>query len=140
MAAVMLVLASCSTQYQNHGYVPTDDQLAEVFVGKDTKDTVASVIGQPSAAGILDSSGWYYVQSRFRHFAYQQPKEIERQVVAISFDARGVVSNIERFGLENGKVIQLSRSVTESTVGGTSFLRQLLGNIGNPDAGALFGR
>ena len=57
-------------------------------------------------------------------------KEIERQVVAISFSSNGVVQNIERFGLERGEVVQISRRVTSSSVKDKSFLRQLLGNIG----------
>ena len=58
------------------------------------------------------------------------PKEIDRQVVAISFSDNGVVTNVERFGLERGRVVPLSRRVTSSSVRDQSLLRQLLGNIG----------
>jgi len=134
MMIVALILASCSTQFRNHGYVPSDAELANIIVGADTKKTVASLIGRPTASGILDSSGWYYVESRFRHYAYQAPKEISRQVVAISFDASGRVANIERFGLEDGRIIALSRRVTKSTIDEKPFLRRLLGNLGAPSA------
>ncbi|KPQ14077.1 MAG: hypothetical protein HLUCCO18_16175, partial [Rhodobacteraceae bacterium HLUCCO18] len=39
-------------------------------------------------------------------------------------------SNVERFGLEDGNVVALSRRVTDSNVQGIGFLRQLLGNLG----------
>ncbi len=58
------------------------------------------------------------------------PKEIDRQVVAISFSDTGVVENVERFGLERGQVVPLSRRVTDTGVVDNTFLRQLLGNIG----------
>lgn len=134
MMIVALILASCSTQFRNHGYAPSDAELANIIVGADDRETVASLIGRPTAAGILDNSGWYYVESRFRHYAYLAPKEILRQVVAISFDERGRVANIERFGLEDGRIIALSRRVTKSSVDEKPFLRRLLGNLGVPSA------
>ena len=71
------------------------------------------------------------MESRFRAYGFRKRVEIDREVVAISFDTDGVVENIERFGLEDGQVIALSRRVTESNIKGVSFLRQLFGNIGN---------
>ena len=41
-----------------------------------------------------------------------------REIVAITFDDSGVVRNIERFGLEDGNVVALSRRVTDSNVQG----------------------
>jgi outer membrane protein assembly factor BamE (lipoprotein component of BamABCDE complex) len=134
LLAAALILASCTVQFRNHGYVPSEAELANIIVGSDTRDTVASLIGRPTAQGVLESSGWYYVESRFRHFAYQAPREISRQVVAISFDARGRVANIERFGLQDGRVIALSRRITKSSIGKIPLLRRLLGNIGAPSA------
>ncbi len=137
LLVVAMILASCTAQFRNHGYAPSDAELANIIVGSDNKETVASLIGRPTASGILDSSGWYYVESRFRHFAYQAPKEISREVVAISFDRRGRVANIERFGLQDGRIIMLSRRVTETSIVKQRFLRRLLGNIGRPAAAGL---
>ena len=126
----MLALASCAAQYQNHGYIPSEEDLAEIIVGVDTRDTVSDVIGSPSSAGLLSTSGYYYVRSRVRSFGAQRPKVVERQVLAITFDAEGVVSNIERYGLEDGQIVTLERRVTESSVVDRTFLRQLLGSLG----------
>ncbi len=131
----IIVVSSCSAQYRNHGYVPKDDELANIIVGADTRETVASTIGNPTALGIQDASGWYYVESRFRHLGFQAPKEVERQVVAITFDGSGRVANIERFGLDKGRVVTLSRRVTETSTVKVSFLRQLLGNLGRVGGG-----
>lgn len=140
VAVVALVaLTACTTQYRNHGYAPTDAQLAEVLVGVDTRDTVADVVGPPTASGVLNEGGFFYVQSRFRLFGPLEPREIEREVVAIRFDSNDVVSNVERFGLENGRVVALSRRVTQDNVRDTTFIRQLLGSIGRFDAGDFFG-
>ena len=57
----------------------------------------------------------------------------------MSFNDNGVVSNVERFGLEKGQVVTLSRRVTESKVKGIGFLRQLMGSIGRVNAGQVLG-
>jgi outer membrane protein assembly factor BamE (lipoprotein component of BamABCDE complex) len=87
-------------------------------------------VGPPSSGGVLNDGGYYYVRSRERTFGPSAPKEIERQMVAISFDSAGVVSNIERFGLEDGKVVPLVRRITDTAVTDKSLLRQLFGNLG----------
>lgn len=123
-------LAACSPVFRNHGYVPTADELALVEVGTDTRETVGQKIGRPSTSGLLNDDGWYYVQSRYRHFGPREPKEVERQVLAITFNAAGVVENIASFGLEDGKVVEISRRVTETNVRGLTLIEQLLSNFG----------
>ncbi len=132
--AVVAALTACSATYRNHGYVPTEEELSFVAVGVDTRDTVASAIGKPGTSGLLTEGGWYYVQSRFKHTGPRKPEEVEREVLAVSFDEDGVVENIERFGLEDGRVVVLSRRVTDSNIKGVSFIRQLLGSIGRLNA------
>ncbi|WP_412562599.1 outer membrane protein assembly factor BamE [Thalassobius sp. MITS945101] len=131
----ILAVAGCSASYRNHGYVPPEEELSGIIVGLDSRDSVAETVGPPSTSGVANESAYYYVRSRVKHFAYQAPEVVEREVVAISFDSRGIVSNVERFGLEDGEVIPLSRRVTGSSVAEKGFIRQLLGNLGNVSAG-----
>ena len=130
-AVLLVAVSACSTGERRHGYVPPDEDLNQITVGVDNVDTVAELVGRPSTSGILADSGWYYVQSTFSNYGYREPKEIDREVVAISFDEAGVVQNIERFGLEDGRVVAISRRVTDSNIKGVGFLRQLFGSIGN---------
>ena len=139
IGVLFLTLAACSATYQNHGYVPPDEDLDLITVGVDTRDSVADSVGRPTSFGVLQEGGWYYTQSRWRHFAYKAPQIIDRQLVAITFDKDGVVENVERFTLEDGRVIALSRRVTDSNIKGISFLRQLLGNLGNFNASQVLG-
>lgn len=131
----LLALAACTAIYRNHGYIPRDQDLEKVVVGESTTETVARDVGRPSSTGLLTGGAWYYVGSRFRHYGARAPKEVDRQVVAISFNDEGVVENVERFGIERGEVIVISRRVTESNIKGVGILRQILGNIGNFTAG-----
>ncbi|MES2967563.1 MAG: outer membrane protein assembly factor BamE [Pseudomonadota bacterium] len=135
----LAVAVACSPVFRNHGYIPPDTELALIEVGTDTRETVAEKVGRPSTEGLLNDVGWFYVQSRWQHRGALAPKEIERQVVAITFTEGGTVQNVERFGLEQGKVVPLSRRVTESNIKGIGLIRQLLGNIGRIGPGALAG-
>lgn len=136
---LLLALGACAPQYENHGYVPPEDQLEQVVVGSDTKETVAAKIGVPTSAGVLNDDSYYYVKMRKRALGFLAPKEIDREVVAISFSESGVVQNVERFGLEQGQVVPLSRRVTSSAVQDKSFLRQLMGNLGRFSSTAFGG-
>jgi outer membrane protein assembly factor BamE (lipoprotein component of BamABCDE complex) len=129
--ACLAVASACTPIFENHGYIPPAEDLAEIKVGVDTRDSVIEAVGAPSSSGVVRDSGFYYVRSKVRHYGPKRPEVVERQLVAISFDQRGVVRNIERFGLEDGIIVQLDRRVTELSIEGTGFLRQLLGNIGN---------
>ncbi|MGB3313843.1 MAG: outer membrane protein assembly factor BamE, partial [Albidovulum sp.] len=55
----LIALAACSAQYRNHGYVPRDEDLAEVVVGESTQDAVARAVGRPSSTGLLTGGAWY---------------------------------------------------------------------------------
>jgi outer membrane protein assembly factor BamE (lipoprotein component of BamABCDE complex) len=136
-AIAALALAGCSAIYKKHGYVPTEEQLAEVVVGVDTKDSVAETIGAPTASGVLNDGGYYYVSTLMRTRGAGATKPVSRSLVAISFDSRDVVSGIERYSLEDGRVIPLERRVTSSSVEDKTFIRQLLGNLGNFNPGSL---
>ncbi len=138
VVAAIAGLSGCAAQYRNHGYAPSDDQLSDVAVGIDTRDTVAETIGPPTGSGVLNDQGYFYVSSRVRHFGPLEPQIVDRQVVAVSFREDGVVENIERFTLEDGRVVPLSRRITDNNVRNSGLLRQLLVNLRNFDPAAIF--
>jgi len=134
IAAVLttvLLVAGCTRIERSHGYVPTDRELSNIEVGRDTRETVSVIIGRPSLSSLRSVDGWYYVRSDYETFLFREPEEVNREIVAILYSDAGTVANIERFGLEEGRLIALSRRVTDSNVSGVGFLRQLLGNVGN---------
>jgi len=98
---------------------------------------VIEAVGPPSSTGVLDASGLYYISTRMRHYGPREPQVVERELVAIELDARGVVQGIERYSLADGRVVPLERRVTSSSVSDKTFLRQLLGNLGRIDPGTL---
>lgn len=134
----LVLVPACSSLEDSHGYVPEAGLVEEIQVGIDTKVTVARILGRPGVEGIIDDRGWYYVRSDYERRLWHAPVESNREVLSVSFADDGVVENVERFGLEDGRVVALERRVTDSNTQGISFLRQLFSNFGNFDASALF--
>ena len=137
--AVSLLLGACSPIYRNHGYVPPEAALSSLTVGVDTRDSVIASIGRPTTTGVVGDRSLYYVQSRFRNFAFLPPREVNREVIALSFLPDGRLGNVERFGLERGRVIQLEPRITGPVFADRTFINQLFGNIGRFDAGTFLG-
>jgi len=137
-ACALALVASCTATFNNHGYVPPDEDLQQLVVGVDSRATVDDIIGPPSASGVLSGGDYYYVRSRIRNYGMRRPEVIEREVVAISFDGSDTIANIERFDLRDGRIVALSRRVTDSSVEGQGFLTQILGNIGNVNPADFF--
>ncbi|MEM9709485.1 MAG: outer membrane protein assembly factor BamE [Pseudomonadota bacterium] len=126
-----LAIAGCTRLGDSHGYAPSDAELSNIEVGRDTRETVTTIIGRPSLDSLRTANGWYYVKSEYETFLWNAPEEVRREVVAVTYSGAGTVANIERFGLEEGNVIALSRRVTDSNITEVSFIRQLIGNLGN---------
>lgn len=137
--AALATAVACTTQYRNHGYVPSSEDLEAITLGVDTRDTVAEAIGSPSAGGVLKDGDYYYVRTRVRHYGARAPKVEDRQIVAINFDSNGVARNIYHYALEDGRAIPLVRRITDNGLGDVSFLQQLVGNIGNIDPSSFAG-
>lgn len=132
-ACLCLGLAACSPTFQNHGYVPPQEEIEAILPGVDTRESLAETIGEPSASGVVASSGWFYAAYTVRSFAYTAPEVVERDVLAIAFDADGVVSGVERYGLEDGQFVRLSRRVTDNGIGNVTLWQQIITNFGRID-------
>ncbi len=139
LTATLALAIGCTPLIRNHGYIPPNEDLTRIVVGQDTRESVRALVGPPSADGVQRGGDYYYVQSKFRTLGVFAPEEIERQVLAIRFNESGVVTNIERYGLEEGQVVVLFRRVTDTGVQDTTFIRQLLQSIGRIDPGQFLG-
>lgn len=139
MAAAALALGACAPITRNHGYAPSESELATLTLGRDTRDSVAAAVGRPSTEGVLDGQGFYYVESRYRETGLLRPQEISREVLALSFAPDGTLGAIERFGLEDGRVVPISRRTTPGVFADPGVLERIAANFGGLDTGALLG-
>lgn len=132
--AATAILAACAPTVRVHGYIPPPSDIAQIRPGVDTAETVEEVLGRPSSGGVLRDSGWYYVQTTIENYTYNPPRVIDRTVLAVEFDQRGVVRDVARYGLEDGRIINLTVRTTETGGRTLGILEQLFGNLLNLDA------
>ena len=130
IAIILTGLVACGGQYRNHGYMPLPEDVDSLIVGVDTRDRILEVMGLPSTGGVLTDDALYYVRSRVHHRGYVRPNEVDRDVLVLSFDDRQVLINVERFGIEKGKLVRLEHRVTEAPSGDRGILEQIIGSIG----------
>lgn len=127
---MVLTLAGCEPVYRVHGYTPVEQELAEIRVGLDTRGSVRRKIGRPGGTGIFTDEGWYYVSTQIEHYTYNEPKVIDRKVVAVIFDQNDVVASVNRYGLDDGQIVDLETNITPTYGRRLTVLEQAFGNIG----------
>lgn len=133
LCLLLCLVGSCTTVYRNHGYAPSDEVLAQILSGIDTRSSVTETLGTPNTGGLGAGNSVYFISSRWGHYGVTAPKPISREIVAIKFDASNIVENVSRYQLADGKVVVLSRRVTAGGDTEITFIRQLMGNFGRLD-------
>lgn len=135
-AAALLVAtaaAACAPVRTHSGfradYNNRDISLPEV--GVDTKDTITQRFGTPSTTAVFDQTTWYYVSSQQERLAFYPQRTTDRRVMAVKFDANNVVSAVENYGLDRGRIIAYNDNVTPTRGRELGVLEQIFGNIGS---------
>ncbi|MFS4438653.1 outer membrane protein assembly factor BamE [Paracoccaceae bacterium GXU_MW_L88] len=132
-------MIACSPTYDVHGYVPSEEDLAQISYGQTDRMSAEAILGVPAAQGLLDGNEWIYLRKRVRNFTWNAPEEVDREVMVVTFNENNTVADITRYGLRDGRVIDLTRDVTVTSGRSLNVLTQLLGSIGNLNAGDFLG-
>jgi outer membrane protein assembly factor BamE (lipoprotein component of BamABCDE complex) len=132
-----LLAGGCAPTVQVHGYVPSEADLSRIRPGFDDAGSVEEILGRPSSGGVLRDSAWYYVQSTVESFTYHAPEVIDRKVIAVNFNQAGTVTGVKRYGLQDGRVVDLETRTTETGGREMGMVEQLFGNLLNIDAQEL---
>lgn len=132
-AALAAVLGGCSIvepTVDPRGHRIESYQLEEIVPGVQTRADIAALLGSPSTTAPFRDDAWFYVSSVTRNRVGRTQAVDQQTVVAIRFDADGVVQKVETLGLEDAKEITPVARVTPAPGTERSFLQMLLGNIG----------
>lgn len=129
-ALALSLLGACSPTIENRGYVPDKEALEKVKPGSQTRNDVSELLGTPSSVTPFSENTWIYVQSKTSTLAFFDPKFLEQNVVVVDFDDAGIVHDVRRYTLADGKVIDPVTRKTPAPGKELSFIEQLVGNIG----------
>lgn len=138
LGAVAL-LSACAPLRGHQGYVIDVDLVNSVQPRVDTRQSVAQVLGKPSFTSQFNEGEWFYVSRDTRYYAYNSPKPSQQTVLRIRFDNKGVVSAVDRTGIDEVAAIRPYGKITPTLGRKRSFFRDLFGNIGAVGSGATPG-
>jgi outer membrane protein assembly factor BamE (lipoprotein component of BamABCDE complex) len=130
VAACAVGVSACNPVLRSHGYRYTTQEEPNITPAEDTQDSVLARLGNPSTRGTFEDDTWYYISSTRESLAYLRPATRDRRIIAVSFDDAGVVSEVNEYSLEDGRVVAYADRETPTRGRELSFLEQLLGNVG----------
>lgn len=128
-AAALLLsgsLAACTSETFTHGYVVTDEVLAQIPVGS-SREQVLLALGTPSTVGTLGGEVFYYIsQTMVQQARFMKPKLVDQRVLAVYFDDQGRVRELGHYGMKDGKVFDYISRRTRTGGSDYGFVTQIL--------------
>ena len=128
--SLLLAATACSPLIANRGNLVDPDKLATITAGTSTRDEVITKLGSPSHRSAFDENTWYYIGRRTRQYSFLDPKVTDQEILAIHFDAQGVVKSLDKTGKDNIAEITPAPGATPSFGRETTWLQDLFGNVG----------
>ena len=132
LAAVLVVVlaTSCAARTDIRGNLPDPERLAEIQPGTHSREEVVEILGSPSSTAFLDQETWYYISKKTETVAFLAPEVTNRQVLVVRFDDKGVVSAVDKLGIEDSRDVDPVDRTTPTAGKKLTVLQQLFGNIG----------
>lgn len=135
-AGAVVLLSGCNAaqtlsprETLTHGYVIDEEALAMAPVGS-SREQVLLALGSPSTTATFDNEVFYYIsQTRVRNAAFMNPRVREQQVLAVYFGDDGRVSNIAKYGLQDGRVFDFISRTTPTGGKDQNFVSQLISGV-----------
>ncbi|MCI5634601.1 MAG: outer membrane protein assembly factor BamE [Alphaproteobacteria bacterium] len=127
---MLFLTSACSSDLflVHNGNMPAQEKIDEIRLGQSKQD-VMNILGAPSLTTGLSDDHWIYMASTTKKVAFFRPEELERKVLAISFD-NNKISKIERLNLADGNKLPIDTDTTQTTEQEQGFFRKYFGGVG----------
>jgi outer membrane protein assembly factor BamE (lipoprotein component of BamABCDE complex) len=133
-AVALLGSASCTPDIAIRGNLPRPEKLAEIKPGSTTQNQVRELLGPPSNVGTFDSKVWYYISQKTEDVPMNVPQVLDRTVVVVRFDGKGVVQDLKTLDKSAGRDITPVAETTPTAGHEPNLFQDLFGNIGRVGA------
>jgi outer membrane protein assembly factor BamE (lipoprotein component of BamABCDE complex) len=118
-------LGGCNPTVDNHGHRVDKDAVAQIQPGQTTRQEVLRRLGSPSSIAPLEGNVWYYVGLRSQYYAFFKPKVTDQDVLAIRFNANGVVADVRQLSLKDAQQVAHVERTTPTRGGEPGLIRSL---------------
>lgn len=130
LLATGIALSACSPIKESHGYTPDQEVVDKVRPGVHDRGSVKRILGAPTSVARFKDETWFYIAKKTERLAFFPEEVIDQQVVAVYFDAKGIVERVKRYTLEDAKAIEPVERETVTRGKEMTVLEQLFGNLG----------
>jgi outer membrane protein assembly factor BamE (lipoprotein component of BamABCDE complex) len=130
VSALSLSLSACGvSRIAIRGNQPDPERIAELKPGEVSKDDILDSIGSPSSINTFGKETWYYISERTETVAFLAPKVLERKVLIVEFNDKGMMSQIVELGLDAGRELTHVKRITPTFGEELTVIEQILGNF-----------
>jgi outer membrane protein assembly factor BamE (lipoprotein component of BamABCDE complex) len=115
---------------QTRGNMVDAETLKQLVPGTSTRNDVIALMGSPTTKATFDDSIWLYIGEITKPVIAGTQADLDQQVVALTFDAKGVLRSVETKTADDGLPVSMASGATPSPGSEATFMQQLLGNVG----------
>lgn len=126
-------LAGCSV----FAPIPTDRGVIieaadydKLVPGTSTRADVSGLLGSPTAHATFDDNTWIYIGEVTAPVPTMRPRVQSQKVVVLTFDQGGVLRSRRVLNKSDAHDVAMASGATPSPGSETSFMQQLIGNVG----------
>ncbi len=124
------LFTGCAETIHTRGNLPDPKVVAAIEPGEHTRAQITQMLGTPSTVATFEREIWFYIGGRVKSQSFFDPEVLERKVLTIQFDKRGVVKEVNNFDATKIEKIELVQRETSTKGKELTLLQQLIGNIG----------
>ena len=142
LLSLITLIAGCSSIKNYRGYIFDQEMADAIRVDVDTKDSVQTMMGNPTMKPTFDDNNWYYYSKDTERWAFFKERVMSMNILVVSFDEEDYVSDIRIYSVADNQVIDPVTKKTVTHGKDENFFAELFGNVGrfggggsNPTAG-----
>ena len=128
---LIFLLNGCSLLPMNIvGDIPDETRIKAIKPVKHTKEDVVRLLGSPASITLFEEEAWIWALSKEQMRAIFPPKEVERNVLVVRFNADESVKRVSKLSLKDAIEVAYDTDETPSYGKELSIFEEMLGNFG----------
>jgi len=131
---LFIILSACQIQdpLKTHGIIYLENRSKKLITDKTNKNDVIRIIGAPQIKNEISNSDWIYVErvlSKGKYHELGKHKLEENNVLVLSFDKFGILTDKKLFKKEDIKKLKFTKKNTENDLSKKSFVQSFLESV-----------
>jgi outer membrane protein assembly factor BamE (lipoprotein component of BamABCDE complex) len=131
---LFIILSACQIQdpLKTHGIIYLENRSKKLITDKTNKNDVIRIIGAPQIKNEINNSDWIYIErvlSKGKYHELGKHKLEENNVLVLSFDKFGILTDKKLFKKEDIKKLKFTKKNTENDLSKKSFVQSFLESI-----------